>query len=74
MINKLWQIVNIYLELKTGGFEKKKHFDPCFFSIVFKKKNVFFFLKTERFFYQENTRHISQIPEDNFSPKKYKIK
>ena len=55
MINKLWQIVNIYLE--NRWFWKKKHFDPCFFFnsvfFFFKKKHVK--KKTEHVLFQENT-------------------
>ena len=56
MINKLWQIVNIYLE--NRWFWKKTiltlvFFQQCFFS----KKNMFFFKKTEHVFFQENTKY-----------------
>ena len=55
MINKLWQIVNIYLE--NRWFWKKKTFWPLFFfnSVFFQKKNMFFIKKTEHVFFQENT-------------------
>ena len=53
MINKLWQIMNIYLE--NRWFWKKKTFWPLFFFQVFlkkkkKKKNIFF-VKTEHVFF-----------------------
>ena len=41
MINKLWQIVNIY-DGNRFFEEKKKHFDPCFFLTLFFNRTFFF--------------------------------
>ena len=55
MINKLWQIVNIYLE--NRWFWKKNILTLVFFfnSVFFPKKTCFFFFKTEHVFFFKKT-------------------
>ena len=57
MINKQWQILNIYLE--NRWFWKKKHFDPCLFStVVFFLNMFFFFFLNKMFFFLKKTLDV----------------
>ena len=57
MINKLWQIVNIYLE--NRWFWKKTILTLVFFQqCFFLKKTRFLKKKTEHVFFQENTNCV----------------
>ena len=75
MINKLWQIVNIYLE--NRWFWKKTiltlvFFQQCFF---FKKKHVFFKKKTEHVFFSKKHYPLSTLRDryyGKYNPDKHK--